>query len=254
MNENARQRQNPRAKGWFGGFTKPPVQGAKRLRNCREVRSPQNLRGCPKRREPRQAPEFGPADRLTPAHPRPHRGGKKSPPKEDPVPLTPTRGDTDPARRSGQRPGMSPLPGGRPRHHHNPPSWHGADPHIPFRGPHTQMRRSSSLSRGVPQTLTPLRIPRKAGEQILSHPSYIRGWREGEVVTQSQSLTGCVRRDPPADGHPRPSHPSEWGDRPRSAKGSPRPSHSSVWGTDTLTASHGRGRGKPHSPTPLRGM
>lgn len=51
--------------------------------------------------------------------------------------------------------------------------------HIPFREPHTQMRRGSSRSRGVLQTLTPLRVSRKAGGQSLSHPPYIRGWRGG---------------------------------------------------------------------------
>lgn len=51
------------------------------------------------------------------------------------------------------------------------------------------------------------------------------------MVTQSQSVTACVRWDPSQmRGTPDPHTPSEWGDRAPLAEGYPRPSHSSLWG------------------------
>lgn len=189
---------------------------------------------------------------------RPHRGGKKSPPQNRPRPTLPDTSRHRPCPEERAEAGDEPLATGGVPATTTILSRDGADPHIPFRAPHTEMRRGSSLSRGVPQTLRPLRVPRLAIRQEKTHlrTSFLHTWLEegGEVVTQSQPLNGVRATGPlPADGHPRPSHPSEWGDRPPSAKGSPRPSHSSVWGNGPSHTLMAEGGGS-HSPTPLRGV
>lgn len=227
MNENAWQQQNPRIKGSFGGSTKASVQGPKSVgrRNCGEVRSPQNETGLPWKEGAHAS--SGVRSCLTPSASQIHRGGKKSPPKADPVPLTPIRGGTEPAQRSGQRPGTSPLPGG-----HQILSWDAAAPHpLPW-APHTGEEGQQPQQRGPTKAHAPRSPPQ--GRQILSHPPYIRGWMGGGHTVPARAGL-CVTGLFPDEGHPRASHTSEWGDRPPSAEGSPRRSHSSHGPAHTFT-------------------
>lgn len=243
MNENAWQQQNPRIKGSFGGSTKASEQGPKSVgrRNCGEVRSPQNETGLPWKEGAHAS--SGVRSRLTPSASQIHRGGKKSPPKQTPS-HSPRYEETQSLPRgAGRGQGRAPCQGGTK----SSPGMR--QPHILFRGPHTQARRGSSLSRGVPQRLTPLGVPRKADRSSHILPTYVAGWG---VVTQSQPVPGYVLRDSSQmRGTPEPHTPQSGGTDPPQLRGPPD-AHTAL--TDPLTPSHGRGRGQSHSPTALRGV
>lgn len=186
MNENARQRQNPRVKGSFGGSTKPSVQGPKQCgaRNCWEVRSPQNERGYPRRREPTQALEFTPADYLMPSTSQTTPWWEEKPPPKWIPSHSPRHEETQTLPRgAGRGQGGAPCQGApRPPQ----PSPGMGQTHIPFREPHTRMRRGSSLSaEGSHRPSRSSEPPAKRGDRS-SHilPTYVAG---GEGWSHSPS-------------------------------------------------------------------
>lgn len=230
MNENARQQQNPRIKGSLGGSTKASVQGAKQRRGSQTAEScdqPKMNGAALQGESPRKLWSSLPLSPSRPAHPRARRGGKESPSRAEPVPLTPTRGGRRRACPEEQGP---------------PPSSPGmGQTHIPFPGPshaHEEGQQPQQRSPTDPQA------PRS------DRSSHIP---PTDVAGHSHSPSPCVPWDPSQPrGTPHPQ--SEGTDLPPQLRGTPEPHRAQCGGTDPLTASQSRGRGQSHSAAPLRGV
>lgn len=185
MNENARQRQNPRAKGSFGGSAKPSVQGPKQRgapKLQRGAIAPKPT-GGPRRREPRKLRSSLPLTTSRPAHPR----WEEKPPQSGPRPTRRHR----PRGGAGRGQGAAPCQGGPTT---TILSRDGAAPRpLPW-APQAEEEGQQPQQRGPTDPPDPQSPCKAGGTEPLT--SFLHTWlQERGVVTQSQSVTGGEGRD-----------------------------------------------------------
>lgn len=205
-------------------------------------------------REPTQALAFTPADHLTSQHIPDHTVmGRKAPRKRTPS-HSPRHEETQTLPRgAGRGQGRAPCQGSVPATTAIL-SWDEADPHhLPW-APHTDEEGQQPQQGGHADPHAPQNSPQGGGTDPLT--SFLHTWLEkgGDGHTAPVRDGVCATGPLPAEGYPRPSHPSERGDRPPSAEGSPRLSHSSVWGERILSHPHMAERGGSHTVPLLCGV
>lgn len=239
MNENARQQRNQsqgkrlagRLYQTLGAGTKA-ARGSKTAERCDR---PKMNRGALGGDSPLKLRRSLPLSEPHPSTSHTTPWWEAKPPKADPV--RGSEGTQTLPRGASRGQGGAPCQGSVPATT-TIPSRDGADPHSLPWAAHTGEEGQQTQQRGPTDPHAPQSPPQGGGTEPLTSSRHT--WLEGGRSHRPSPCRGVCDGTPPAEGHPRPSHPSEKGDgHPTQLRGPPDLHTAQCGGTDSLTASHG---------------